>query len=422
MEILNRKEIASGIFLSIITDPRFKQNRISVNLLTQLDEQTASLNAVIPKILTNSCKAYPDLRSLNAKLSSLYAARLSENVGNLSDTQYIEISLKTLDNRYALEGEDVMGEGLSVLMECLFNPLLEGNGFKSTVTETEKQACIDNIEAQLNDKRLYAVRQATRLLCKDEPSAVFDHGTIEGVTAVTPQSAYTQYQRLLKTARIEIICVGCNDFSAVRDILTESFKKIERQATEDCFSVLSKPKSEVLSHKEEMEVNQSKMVLGFKTKTDDYDKDALTVMAKIYGGSATSKLFEKVREEMSLCYYCWAKFYVGKGLMLSECGVEKDKIETAKKEILSQLDLMKSGEFTDDEMKHAALSLQNDLKIVNDSLSGIKTWYLSHIYRCDIMSPEEAIERYVGVTRERIVKAAQSVVLDTVYVLTGGDE
>jgi len=80
--------------------------------------------------------------------------------------------------------------------------------------------------------------------------------------------------------------------------------------------------------------------------------------------------------------------------------------------------MMKASDFTDEEMNHAMLSLQNDLKAVNDSLSGIKAWYLNQIYRCDIITPEQAIERYRQVTRERIVKAAQSITLDTVYVLT----
>jgi predicted Zn-dependent peptidase len=316
-----------------------------------------------------------------------------------------------------------LNESVKILLDCLFDPLLESvdsssscAAFKPSVIETEKQACIDQINAELNDKRLYAVRQATKFLCKGEPAAVFDGGTIEGVKAVTPESAYRAYLNLLKTSRIEIICVGCSDFDSVKKTLTQAFSKIERGQVDDCHSKAGLPKDEVLTHTEEMEVNQSKMVLGFKSDSDD--ADALALMSKIYGGTATSKLFERVREELTLCYYCWAKFYNSKRLMLAECGVEKDNIEKAKSEILAQLELMKNSDFTEEEMNHAVLSLQNDLKIVGDSLSGIRTWYLTHIYRCDIITPEMAIERYRKVTRDRIVKAAQSVTLDTVYVLT----
>ncbi|MCL1903612.1 MAG: insulinase family protein [Oscillospiraceae bacterium] len=424
MDILNRKEIAPGIFISKITDSRFKQNRISVSFLTQLNEDKASVNAVIPKILTNSCRILPDLRLLNAKLSSLYAARLTGSAGSLGDTQEIGISVKAIDSRYALEQEDVIAESLNILLNCIFDPLTEGDGFKSSVTENEKQACIDQIEAELNDKRVYAVRKASQLVCMGEPAAVFSHGTIEGVNAVTPESAYKAYLSLLKTARVEIICVGCNDFAKVGDTFIKAFAGFEREKMEDCHSFPSPAKSDILNHIEKMDVNQSKMVLGFTSSSDDVD--ALSLMSKIYGGSATSKLFENVREKMSLCYYCWSKFAVNKRIMLTECGVEKENIEKAKAEILAQFEFMKKGaasDFTDIEMNQAVLSLQNDLKLVNDSLNGIKTWYMNQIYRCDIITPENAIKRYEGVTRERIVAAANSVKLDTIYVLTdGGDD
>jgi predicted Zn-dependent peptidase len=422
MDVLNRKQIAPGVFLSIITDPRFKHNRVSVNFLTQLKDTTASANAVVHKVLTNSCRAYPDLRSLNAMLSSLYAARLSGGVGSLGDTQYIEFSIKTIDTRYALEGEDITGAGVKILLDCLFDPLLNagGDAFVESVVATERQACVDTIEAELNDKRTYAVRQAMRLLCEGEPAANAPHGTIEGVTAVNAQSAYEVYRNLLETARVEIICVGCNDFSTADEILTREFGKITRSQMQDCYSEASAAKLETCTHSENMDVNQSKMVLGFKC--DSTDSDALSLMTKIYGGSATSKLFENVREKMSLCYYCWARFHDSKKLIIGECGVEKANIETAKDEILAQLEAMGNSDFTESELNQAVLSLENDLKLINDSLSGTKSWYLSHIYLCDIITPEQAIERYraVAKNRERIVKAAQSVKLDTVYILTDG--
>jgi predicted Zn-dependent peptidase len=384
-----------------------------------LDDSSASANAVVSKILTNSCRAYPDLRSLNARLAELYAARLSGGVGNLGDTQYVELSIKTIDTRFALDGEDTMGEGVQILLDCLFDPLLQesGGAFAESVTATEKQACIDTIEAELNEKRAYSVRQATKLLCKGEPVAIDPHGTIAGVEAVTPQSAYEAYRKLLAAARVEIICVGCNNFESAGEILTREFAKIPRSEMEDCHSAASVLKPEVLTHTETMEVNQSKMVLGFKC--DCSDSDALAVMTKIYGGSATSKLFENVREKMSLCYYCWARFHDSKKLLIAECGVERDNIDKARDEILAQLDSMRKSDFSDTELNQALLSLDNDLKLINDSLSGIKSWYLTHIYLCDIITPEQAIERYTAVAkdRERIVKAANSVKLDTVYVL-----
>jgi predicted Zn-dependent peptidase len=415
--VLNRKQIADGVFLSKITDARFKQNRISVNFLTQLSEETASVNAVIPGILTNSNRVYPDLRELNARLAELYGANLSGASSAMGDTQCIEISIKTLDTRFALEGEDITGEGVKILLDCIFEPLTENGGFSASVVENEKQSCIDDIEAELNDKRMYAVRQATRLLCDGEPAATSPQGTLEGVETVTPQSAFSAYRKLLETARTEILCVGCNDFGSAETLLTNAFAKVIRGETQDCYSSVSKLKDTVVEFTEKMEVNQSKMVLGLKYSSDD--RDATALMTKIYGGSPTSKLFENVREKLSLCYYCFARNLHAKRLIIAECGVESDNLIRTKDEILAQLDAMKTGEFGEKEITQALLSYENDLKVVGDSLSGLRTWYLTHIYLCDVITPEEAVARYTEVAKdkERLVNAAKSVQLDTVYVL-----
>lgn len=418
MDLLNRKEIAGGVFLSRLTDARFKKNRVSVCFLTQLDRETVSAKAVVPKILTNSCRRYPDLRSLNARLSALYAARLSESDTNMGDTGCVSVEITTVDDRYALDGESILEEGIEILLDCILDPLLENGAFKQSAVETEKQSVIDLILAELNEKREYAIKRAVEVLCEGEPFS--RRATVEAVSEVTPESAYAAYKNMLETSRIEIFCVGCNDFSNAEKTLTEAFKSVKRGKTEDCHSEYSPLKAEPVTQTEKMDVSQSKMVIGFKS--DSRDIDALTLMTKIYGGSATSKLFENVREKMSLCYYCWAKYNYCKGTLIAESGVETENIEKAKQEIQNQLDLIKKGDFTDEEVLHARLSLQNDLKSLNDRLSGMGTWYLIRIYVCDIVTPEAMFERYSSVTRERLVKAAESVKLDTVYILTGEQE
>lgn len=424
MDILNRAEIAPGVFLSRITDARFKQNRVSFCFLTRLGEETASVNAVVPKILTNSCRDYPDLRALNARLSALYAARLTANVANMGDDQCVMVEISVIDDRYALEGEAVLNEGINILLGCVFDPLTDENGFfKESVTEIEKQACIDQIEAELNEKRVYALNRAAEILCAGEPGAVRASGTVGGVRAVTPQTAFSAYKRLLETARTEIFCGGGNAFSGVGETLAAAFKGVRRGEIGECGSKYSPLKPEPVVRTEKMDVNQSKMVVGFKTASTDLD--ALTVMTKIYGGSAASKLFENVREKMSLCYYCMAKLQPLKGTVTAECGVETENMEKARAEIINQLDLIKNGDFTDGELAHARLSLQNDLKTVNDKLSGISLWYFVRIYQRDAVTPEQMAERYLAVTRERIIEAANSLSLDAVYILTekdGGNE
>ena len=145
-------------------------------------------------------------------------------------------------------------------------------------------------------------------------------------------------------------------------------------------------------------------------------------MSAIYGGTTTSKLFMNVREKMSLCYYCWSSVSRTKGSLVVASGVENENLETAKNEIIAQLEAMKKGDFTDEDIEYARMYRRNHLKTFNDGISSMEAWYFTGIYNDDIKTPEEAVEEDNKVTREEIIEAAGSVKLDTVYILTSDDK
>lgn len=415
-----RTEISDGVFFNSVTDNRFKLNRITVNFLSQLDGEKNAENALVPCILTKCNSDYPTFTALNNRLSALYATRLDETTGKLGDTQYVGIAVTFIDDAFALEGENITKEAVNILCRCLFAPVLENGVFSEKTIALEKQTLIDDIEAELNDKRNYARNKAMELLCKNEPARHYECGTVETAEKITPQSAYTAYRNMLEHFRIEIVCVGCNDFSDAKEELTAAFSQIKRSNVNECSSALSPLKAEVETEIEKLTVSQSKMVMGMKSSFENIP--ALRVMSKIYGGTTTSKLFMNVREKLSLCYYCWSRYTRSKGVMLIDCGIENENIEKAKNEILAQFEDMKSGNFSDDDIKFAKLSLENDYKTVNDSLASIYSWYLSRIYQGDLKTPEEVMKEDLAVTREDIIGAARSMSLDSVYILTASDE
>lgn len=419
-EAIQRKEIGKGVFFTKITDSRYKLNRIGIDFITDLSEETASVNAIVPRLLTKASKDYPTLAALSNKLSALYAAKVGGSAGKHGDSQYMELSCASIDDVYALEGEKLTDEVLDILLGCLFNPLTENGIFNEKMTALEKQSLIDDIEAEINDKISYARTEGYKLMCKGEPAAVSRLGSAEKAAEITAASAFAAYKKMLETCQVEIICVGCNDFESAEKKLSEAFAKINRGEIAPCRSKISELKAEAVTQVEKMSVTQSKLVMGFKTSCTDYP--ALSVMSAIYGGCTTSKLFTNVREKLSLCYYCSSSFNREKGIMMVNSGVENDNLEKAKAEILAQFDDMKKGNFSDEEMSHAKLSLENDTKGVNDSLRAVANWYFARIYRNDIKTPEESINHMNAVTRERVVEAAKTVQLDSVYILTSLDE
>ncbi len=418
--IINRRKIADGVYFSSITDKRYKKNLISVAFSTQLSEDTATENVIVPLMLTKCNSKLPSYKAFNNRMSRLYASNIGGTTGRQYDLQTISFGAYYLDDVYALAGEKMTDIMTDILIDCLTSPVTENNVFSAKFTELEKKTAIDNIETAINDKRSYAIERAMRTICKGEPASVCSYGTIEKAQQITPESAYKAYRRMLETMPCEIICTGCSDFDGVAEKFAAAFEKAGRHDIETTSISRSPIKDKTEEVTERLTVNQSKLVLGFKSHSDD--DAALVILQKIFGGTTSSKLFQNVREKMSLCYYCSAARNDLKGIMLVNSGVENENIEKTRNAVVDQLDEIKNGNFTDEDINFAEMAIKNDFKSVADSAGNVSNWYFDCIRKNDIVTPEEKLERYLGVSKGRIIDAAKSMVLDSVYVLTGNEE
>lgn len=417
--IINRRKIADGVYFSSITDKRYKKNLISVAFSTQLSEDTATENVIVPVLLTKCNSKLPTYKAFNNKMSRLYASGIGGTAGRQYDLQTISFGAYYLDDIYALSGEKMTGIMTDILIDCLTSPVTENGVFSEKFVELEKKTVIDNIETAINDKRSYAIERAMKTICKGEPASVCSYGTVEKAKLITSDSAYKAYRRMLETMPCEIICTGCSDFDGVAEKFAAAFEKIGRHDIENTTIALSPVKTQTEEVTERLTVNQSKLVLGFKSYSDD--DAALVLLQKIFGGTTSSKLFRNVREKMSLCYYCSAARNDLKGIMLVNSGVENENIEKTKEAVIDQLEEIKNGNFTNEDINFAEMAIKNDFKSVADSAGNVSNWYFDCIRKNDIVTPEEKLGRYLGVSKERIIAAAKSMVLDSVYVLTGNE-
>ena len=417
--IINRRKIADGVYFSSITDKRYKKNLISVEFSTQLSEDTATENVIVPVLLTKCNSKLPTYKAFNNKMSRLYASGIGGTAGRQYDLQTISFGAYYLDDIYALSGEKMTGIMTDILIDCLTSPVTENGVFSEKFVELEKKTVIDNIETAINDKRSYAIERAMKTICKGEPASVCSYGTVEKAKLITPDSAYKAYRRMLETMPCEIICTGCSDFEGVAEKFAAAFEKVGRHDIENTTIALSPVKTQTEEVTERLTVNQSKLVLGFKSHSDD--DAALVLLQKIFGGTTSSKLFRNVRDKMSLCYYCSAARNGLKGIMLVNSGVENENIEKTKEAVIDQLEEIKNGNFTNEDINFAEMAIKNDFKSVADSAGNVSNWYFDCIRKNDIVTPEEKLGRYLGVSKERIIAAAKSMVLDSVYVLTGNE-
>ena len=304
----------------------------------------------------------------------------------------------------------------------VINPLgepIDGKGAIEAVgyNPIEKQAP-GILERQSVDTPLHTGILAIDAMCKDEVFGIKRYGTAEKIKAATAESLCKAWQNLLKTAKFEILYIGDSPADKAKEVFAKAFANIERNVVTSSTDVVKNVSKE--KHiTEEMELSQSKLVMGFRTQISAGDEEAVAerLMCAVLGGTASSKLFNNVREKQSLCYYCSSSYDSIKGIMYINSGVEGENLEKAEKAILKEIEDMKNGEITDFEIEATKLAVVNSFKSSSDSVSGIENWYTGRIFNGDLETVEEVSAEVNAVTKEQIVNAANKLLLDTVYVL-----
>lgn len=420
---LTRKEIAEGVYFNSIVDKKFKHNRISINIILPLSEDKVSHLAILPFILRQGSKDYPSLMDINRKLSELYGANLNAEVNKFGDLQILCLSITGIKNSLALEGENLLKEYAKLISSCVLNPKVNENGFDEQIFKTEKQNLIEEIRSELNNKRTYAIGKCRSEMLEGKKSAIKKYGTEETATSVTVKSAKEAYDYALSNARIEIMSVGSEEPEKMDEFFAEQFKKVERTPLKYEREKNEFIEKEVKELTEEMDITQGKLVMGMKFIGDEVDETVAKFAIAIYGGTATSLLFKNVREKLSLCYYCAARYDKAVGIMLVDSGIMPENKQKAQDEILRQLEILKKGEFSDVDIQNTRLVLKTSLKSVTDYLSSIENWYLVQILTDKKVTPEQELSKLDDITREDIIKVANKIYPDTFYLLKGkGDK
>lgn len=419
-----RTEIGKGIGMTVLTDPKFKTNGIVINLVCRHTKETAAANAAVAFMIEDTCKKYPTVTEFNRRLGMLYGASVHTGISRHTDSVQITAAASCIADKYALNGEDITRQTAQLLTECLFEPVTElVNGeecFPEKQFALKKQELIDDIDADINDKRGYALKNAGRIIYEGEPAGIPLKGERSDAMALTAAEVYKAYKNILRTARIEIVCVGCEISPECEKLLTDRFSAMERGDVYELTSAVSPAKPIPASKTDRLEVAQSKMVMAYKTPETDYAVSKL--FNALLGGTPFSMLFKNVREKLSLCYYCSASVSRKKGVLYIDSGIEIANIEPAKNEIMRQVELAANGEFTDELLQKTKLLLTCALKSVFDSPKAAADWVSDGYLDEDIFTPEEAAERINAVTREQICAYGKSLKLDTVYVLTGKED
>ena len=409
-----------GVIFRYYPDTRFHQGCLSFQFLRYMDRDEVAMNALIPAVLLRGSQDYPDLRAITQKLDDLYGASVDTLIRRIGDYQAVGLYCNFMEDRFTLSGDKVLEPMLDFLGQLLFSPVIEDGVFNREFVESEKRNLIMALQTEKNDKRAYAAAQMLRKMCAADTFSIPRLGEEAQVAAITPEGLWQHYQRIITESPMEVFYVGSANAETVAEKVKNMLLALER-------NVCSLPEQTDFQdggggeYTEVMNIAQGKLCMGFVTGITNRDPEfaAMQVLNTLFGAGMTSKLFMNVREKMSLCYHIGSGYYGSKGIMTVSAGIDCDKEQAVKAEILAQLDACKRGDITPEELGAAKEAVLSALRGIYDSPGSIEGFFSVRAIGGLKMTVEQYRSAVEQVSIADVTAAAQTVKLHTSYFLKG---
>ncbi len=419
-----RREILPNVALTCLQTDKFKTGSLSISLLTQLKRETAAKNALVPYVLRRGCASYPDMERLAAWLEELYGAKIEPTVRKKGEIQCLGFTASFCEDRFLPSRVGLLEKITALLGELLLTPHTRGGLLLPNYVDSEREKLIERIDAAVNDKRSFAMRRLFELMCPFEDYATDRLGSREEAEGIAYVKLTRHYRELLASSPVEVFYCGSAAPFEVERALKNALASMPRSRPDPELGTdirMNTVEEKERFFEEEMNVTQGKLAVGFRLGKcmREPNQAALRVFNAVYGGSVTSKLFMNVRERLSLCYYASSVIDRHKGIMAVGSGIEFSKYGEALKEILAQLDAVRSGDVSEQELNAARRFVASDLRADMDSPAALEDFYLAQAIEGLDYGPEELAALAEDVGREEIVTIAQDVTCDAVYFLHG---
>ena len=421
---IDKSEIKNGVSLTCINTSKFKSSCITINLLCELNRDTAAMNALLPRVLRRGSASLPDMESIIAALDDLYGVRIEPIIRKKGEVHCIGLYVDFPDDRYIPNRESVLEKAISIAGEILLSPAKQDGVLRYDYVESEKSNLIDDIRAAINDKRGYSVDRLLEEMCSGEAFGISKLGSEEEALKITAAELTAYYRKVLENSRIEIFYCGSADSARVKSAIESTFLSLperENAQVPKTNIIFSPPTDTPRRFTESLDVSQGKLTVGFRMgeAMKDPDYPALMLFNALYGGSVSSKLFLNVRERLSLCYYASSMIDKHKGIMIVSSGVEFSNFDTALDEILAQLVCIKNGDISEWEFTSAKRYVITSIKSALDRLGGLEELYFDSVIYSIHYDPAGLSDMIEKATLEQVVRLASGIKTDSVYMLTG---
>ena len=427
--------------IQTIQTNKFKTNEIAIFMSMPLRRETITKNALIPRVLIRGNQNLKNQLEISKKMEDMYGTNFNCGIDKTGDYCILKFYIQTIGNSYALENEDLANEQMKLITDIIFNPIIENNVFIQQYVEQEKENLLKKIESKKDDKENYAYNRCIEEMFKDEPYGIYKFGYAEDLKKINAKNLYEYYKEMIKNARIDLFICGpdAKSIELPDSLKTADIYKFEYECQAGTLQIDNKcqlgtvkigtksmpilpvPNDTLQTEntkivKENLDVTQGKLIIGLNAPSKN--RFATSMYNMVLGGGANSKLFQNVREKESLAYSAGSSYVRRKDAIFIKAGIEIQNYDKALKVIQKQLEDMKNGNITDDEIKYAKELIIESLKAVPESQEDTIAFMYDQSLFEEKLSIDEYIKNLQAITKDQIIEVAQKVSINTIYYLT----
>lgn len=416
-------KIKEGITIHYIETPKFKTNLITIFLTIPLSREGVTKDTLLPAILKNGTNNLKTQEEINKVLEEMYGATFNCGIDKTGDNHVIKFYLETLNDQFTLSDENLIQRAIGLILDIVFDPLVIDNKFNEEYVSMEKENIRKLINSKIDDKDRYALDRCIEEMYKDKPYGLYKYGYEEDLDGINSKNLYEYYKELISNAKIDMFISGDFKTDEIKTIIEKNgiIDKLEKRKPQNIINNEQTEKKEKQQEKtlaESMDITQGKLVLGLDIDFyKENSKYAVALYNVILGESATSKLFQNVREKASLAYSARSNYLRQKNNIFIRCGIEIKNYNKALAIIKEQLEDMKTGKFTDEDIQSAKKYIVSGIEAVQDEQDSEITYYFGQELSGKLTNFEEYIKNINNVTKEQILEIANSINVNTIYFL-----
>lgn len=395
----------------------FKSIMVSTILTSEFTKESLTKSELLRGLLTRSTLTCKNETELVRRIYDIYGAGMIIEKSIHNNVLSIDFFIEFLEEKYTEEG--MVGKTLDHYFDIIFNPNVEDGKFETTNFKIAKETISNIYDREKENKVFYAIKRAAEML-DEEYLGYTKHGYKEFLDDLNEENMYEYYKELFKKSNANIFIIGNFDNEKMLNIINDKVKgkfyKNDNKYRNNNF--LSK--GDIKEKVEKENNNQSELVMLYKiiNMTERERNVILPIFNRIFGVDSNSKLFKNIREEKSLVYDIRSNADREENIISVIAGIDASSKDLTIKSIKEELNNMKNGNITDDEIIDAKKSRKRILEGLLDDQEHILYSKISSIlFKNDDLY--ERLEALKTVTKEEVIELSKKLELDVIYMLEG---